>query len=155
MQGLDRPLLPDVAGQIGRACLPGLRAGDAERGDRRDRLALQVGDVALDEEDLADVREREPFGGGQDLDGAGGDRPWPLSVAACAIGTSFQGRASMASNSARRFSLTGKTNSPPRSRMRRAVAFTVCSASYAGMVVMPMPPPDAAPGVATARTAAA
>lgn len=54
------------------------RAGDAEGGDGRDWLAVQVGDVPLDEEYLADVRERQPFGGGQDLDRAGGDPPVAL-----------------------------------------------------------------------------
>ena len=70
---LDRPLFPDVAGQVGGVCLPGFRAGDAECGDGRDRLAVQVRDVPFDEEHLADVRERQVVGGGQDLDGAGGD----------------------------------------------------------------------------------
>ena len=39
MKGLDRPLLADVAGQVGGACPPGFRTRDAERGDGRDRLA--------------------------------------------------------------------------------------------------------------------
>src|SRR6266851_3755141 len=54
-------------------CLLGFRTCDAERGDGRDRLAAQAGDVPLDEEHLADVRERRVIGGGQDLDGTGGD----------------------------------------------------------------------------------
>ena len=73
VQGLDRPLLADIAGQVGGACPPGFRTRDAERGDGRDRLAAQAGDVPLDEEHLADVREREVIGSGQDLDGPGGN----------------------------------------------------------------------------------
>lgn len=73
MQGLDRPLFPDVSGQVGGVCLAGFRAGDAKRSDGRDRVAVQAGDVPFDQEHLADVRERQAVGGGQDLDGAGGD----------------------------------------------------------------------------------
>ena len=130
VQGLDGPLLADVAGQGGGACLFRFRAGDAERGDGRDRLAVQVGDVPLDQEDLADVRERQPFGGGQDLDGAGGDAPVAL------VGGGVRDR-DVSSRAGRRSRRTGRagspspgsTNSPPPSWMRRAVALTVCSAS--------------------------
>ena len=73
MRRLDRPLLPDVAGQGGGVCLTGFRAGDAEGGDGGDGFARQVGDVPFDEEHLADVREWQVIRGGQDLDGAGGD----------------------------------------------------------------------------------
>ena len=90
VQGLDGPLLADVAGQAGGVRPFRFRAGDAERGDGRDRLAAQVDDVPLDQEDLGDVRERELFGGGQDLDGAGDDPPVALSVAECATWTYFQ-----------------------------------------------------------------
>ena len=45
-------------------------AGDAQRGDRRSRAAVQTGDVALDQERLRGVRP-DPGGGGQHLDGAG------------------------------------------------------------------------------------
>jgi hypothetical protein len=70
---LDRPLFPDVSGQVGGVCLLGFRAGDAKGGDGGDRLAVQVRDVPFDQEYLADVRERQVVGGGQYLDGAGGD----------------------------------------------------------------------------------
>ena len=73
MKRLDRPLLPDVSGQVRGVCLLGFRAGDAERGDSRDRLAAQVSDVPLDEEHLADVRKRQILRRGRHLDGAGGD----------------------------------------------------------------------------------
>jgi len=48
-------------------------AGHAERGHRRDGVAIQVADVSFDEQDLADVRERQILRRGQHLDGAGGD----------------------------------------------------------------------------------
>jgi hypothetical protein len=69
-------------GQTGGVCLParpGPQAGDAERGDGRDVPAAQVGDVPLDQEHLPDVRERQPVGGWQDLDRAGGDAPVALA----------------------------------------------------------------------------
>jgi len=81
-QRLDRPLVPDIPGQVGGVCVLGSRAGDAERGDSGYRLAAQAGDVPLDEEHLADVRERQAVRGGQDLDVRVVIRPWPLSVAA-------------------------------------------------------------------------
>jgi hypothetical protein len=75
VQGFGGPLLADAAGQGGGAGLARFRAGDAESGDGRDRLAVRVSDVPLDQEHLADVGERQPFGGGQNLDRAGGDPP--------------------------------------------------------------------------------
>ena len=61
------------------------------------------------------MREREPFGGGQDLDGAGGDAPVALVGGGVRDRDVLQGRASIASNRERRFSFTGKMNSPPPS----------------------------------------
>jgi hypothetical protein len=81
VQRLDRPLFPDVSGQARGVCLLGLRAGDAERGDGGDRLAVQAGDVPLDEEHLADVRERQVVGAGRTWMVRVVIRPWPLSVA--------------------------------------------------------------------------
>jgi len=52
-------------------------AGHAERGHRRDGVAIQVADVSFDEQDLADVRERQILRRGQHLDGAGGDPAMP------------------------------------------------------------------------------
>ena len=81
VQRLNRPLFPDVSGQGGGVCLPGFRAGDAERGDSRDRLAVQAGDVPFDQEHLADVRERQIVGAGKTWMVRVVIRPWPLSVA--------------------------------------------------------------------------
>ena len=111
---LDRPLFPDVR-QAGRVCLPGFRAGDAERGDGGDRLAVQVGDVPLDEEHLADVRERQILRRGQHLDGAGGDPAVSFVGGGAGYRHWAQGSASRASIRACRFSFTGDTNSPPSS----------------------------------------
>ena len=129
VQGLDRPLFPDVAGQGGGVCLPGFRAGDAECGDGRDRLAVQVRDVPFDQEHLADVRERRIVRRGQDLDGAGGNAAVALIGGGMGDEPPRPGSASRASNRARRFSFTGNTNSPPWSWMWSAVAFTGSSAS--------------------------
>jgi hypothetical protein len=62
---LDRPLFPDVSGQVGGVCQLGFRAGDAKGGDGGDWLAVQVRDVPFDQEYLVDVRERQVVGGGQ------------------------------------------------------------------------------------------
>ncbi len=59
MQRLDRPLPAHVADQVGGAGPVGGGAGHAESGHRRDRVAVQVTDVPFDEQDLADVRERQ------------------------------------------------------------------------------------------------
>ena len=129
MKGLDRPLLADIAGQVGGACPPGFRTRDAERGDGRDRLAAQAGDVPLDEEHLADVREREVVGSGQDLDGPGGDPAVALIGGGMSDRDLVPRQCVEGIEQGRRFSFTGSTNSPPRSWMWSAVAFTVCSAS--------------------------
>ena len=59
----------------------------AERGDRGGRGAVEGGDVAFDQPDLVDVRERQILGCGQDLDGAGGDP----AVAALNLGCGDRG----------------------------------------------------------------
>jgi len=51
----------------------GGQVGDAKGGDRGGRGAVGVGDVAFDQPDLGDVRERQIRWCGPDLDGAGGD----------------------------------------------------------------------------------
>ena len=114
---LDRPLFPDVSGQAGSVCLPGFRAGDAERGDGGDRLAVQVRDVPLDEEHLADVRERQILGRGQDLDGAGGDPAVALVGGGMGYRHLAPGQRVESIEQGRRFSFTGSTNSPPWSWM--------------------------------------
>ena len=113
MKRLDRPLFPDVSGQVGGVRQPGFRAGDAKGGDGRDQLAAQVHDIPFDQEYLADVRERQILGGGQYLDGAGGDPAVAFVGGGAATGTWAQGSALRASNRACRFSFTGNTNSPP------------------------------------------
>ncbi|AVH55696.1 hypothetical protein C4B68_07810 [Streptomyces dengpaensis] len=59
MQHLLLPLPADQAGEFGRSGAGGGEAGDAQHRDRADRLALQVVDVALAQEDLLDVWERQ------------------------------------------------------------------------------------------------
>src|SRR5215467_3710418 len=53
--GLDRPLPTDVAREVRGAGLVRAWAGDAEGGHRGQRVAVQAADVALDQQDLADV----------------------------------------------------------------------------------------------------
>lgn len=58
VEGLQRPVVADVAGEPGWAGVLCGQAGDA--GYRHRRLgAVGVGDVAFDEEHLLDVRERQ------------------------------------------------------------------------------------------------
>src|SRR5258708_583831 len=73
VQRLDCPLLAHMAAQVSGAGPVRGRAAHAGRGDRREGVAGQVAHVAFDQQDLADVRERQVLGGGHDLDGAGGD----------------------------------------------------------------------------------
>jgi hypothetical protein len=77
VQGLDRLLAADEAGDGRGAGAGGVQAGDAERGDAGQRRAVQGGDVPLDQVCLADVRERQVAGRVHELDGAGFD-PVPL-----------------------------------------------------------------------------
>jgi hypothetical protein len=71
--------------------------------------------VALDQPDLVDVREREVGGGGQHLDGAGGDAA--VTGVDVTEGDRYPGpgRALSAAKSLGWFSLTVNTNPAPRS----------------------------------------
>src|SRR5260370_27749645 len=73
---LDTPVAADVQRDALRPGLAGDQAGDAERGYRRTRAAVEVTDVPFDQECLAGVRA-DPGRGGQDLDGAGLLAPVP------------------------------------------------------------------------------
>jgi hypothetical protein len=83
---LDRPLFPDVSGQVGGVCLLGLRAGNAERGDRRDRLAAQVGEYRSMRNTWLTCWNGSSSGAGSTWMVRVVIRPWPLSVAVWAIG---------------------------------------------------------------------
>ena len=122
------PRLVNLAGLFQRASIVA-GFGWLTAPPRRDRLAAQVSDVPLDEEHLADVRERQILRRGQHLDGAGGDPAVALIGGSMGDRHLTPGQRVEAPNRARRFSFTGSTNSPPCSWMWRAVAFTVCSAS--------------------------
>ena len=109
---LNCPLLAHVLGEVCDAELLGGGAGDAERGDRREQVAVQVGDLPLDQDTCPACGNGRSSGAGRTWMVRVVIRPWPRSVAVCATGTSRQGSASSASNRAWRFSLIGKTNSP-------------------------------------------
>jgi hypothetical protein len=71
VQGLDGPLAADEPGDGPGAGAGGVQAGDAERGDFRQRRAVQRCDVPFDQVDLADVREWQVLRCVENLDGAG------------------------------------------------------------------------------------
>src|SRR5258707_13567307 len=73
---LDTPVAADVQRDALRPGLAGDQAGDAERGYRRTRAAVEVTDVPFDQECLAGVRE-DPGRGGQDREGPGLPAPAP------------------------------------------------------------------------------
>lgn len=115
MQGLDAPV---VAGQAGQACWVGAgggQAGDAEDGDRGAWIAVEVADVAFDEGDLVDVREREIVRCGQDADGAAVDPAVATAVLGVADRNIVPGQGvERGEQFGAGFCLTQKKNSAPR-----------------------------------------
>jgi hypothetical protein len=84
---------------------------------------VQSGDVALDEEDPADVGNGRFSGAGRTWMVRVVTRPLPFSVAAQAVAASVApGSALTASNKDRRFLLQSRMNSPPCSRVKFGVA---------------------------------
>jgi hypothetical protein len=73
VQRLDAPVVADQAGEAFGGAGVGGQVGHAQRCRRGVWSTGRIGDVAFDQPDVVDVRERQVGGCGQDLDGASGD----------------------------------------------------------------------------------
>ena len=83
----DAPVSSDVVGDLGRSCLVGGEAGEAQDGDRAGlaggSVGGSVGDVSLDQECLCGMGNRVSPGAGRTWMVRRSMRPWPVSVVAC------------------------------------------------------------------------